>query len=157
MIRFSQKQTEKRSNTEGKQTPLTSHTKSGEKCSVTSFETDFPWDSMRSDGWPKHEAQDRSEQVQKCPFKGSPTVSSVTVFLCVSKPLALGGPRPPAEIHFFALSRAPVLLRDVKLTFWRKSARPQACTSQLPDQNLATKRSGSPTLVVPTFRSRRLQ
>ena len=60
---------------------------------------------------PKHEAEDRSElqsqcskQVQKCPFKGSPTVSPVTVFLHVSEPLACSGPRSPADMYFLALS-----------------------------------------------------
>merc|ERR1719356_1629330 len=47
-------------------------------------------------------------------FKGSPTVSPVTEFLCASEPLTYSLPRPPAEIYFFELSQAPpVLLMEI--------------------------------------------
>merc|ERR1712051_980575 len=40
-------------------------------------------------------------------FKGSPTVSPVTEFLCASDPFWCSLPRPPLEMYFFALSQAP--------------------------------------------------
>merc|ERR1712186_213172 len=43
-------------------------------------------------------------------FRGSPTVSPVTEFLCASEPLRNSGPRPPAEMYFFELSHAPPVL-----------------------------------------------
>merc|ERR1712125_24068 len=43
-------------------------------------------------------------------FKGSPTVSPVTEFLCTSEPLQNSFPRPPAEMYFLELSQAPPML-----------------------------------------------
>merc|ERR1719491_2400149 len=40
-------------------------------------------------------------------FKGSPTVSPVTEFLCASEPFLNSLPKPPDEMYFFALSHAP--------------------------------------------------
>merc|ERR1719436_1149668 len=47
-------------------------------------------------------------------FRGSPTVSPVTEFLCASEPLRYSAPRPPAEMYFLELSQAPpVLLMEI--------------------------------------------
>merc|ERR1719159_622963 len=47
-------------------------------------------------------------------FRGSPTVSPVTAFLCAAEPLRWLGPRPPASMYFFELSQAPpVLLMEI--------------------------------------------
>merc|ERR1719264_1924180 len=43
-------------------------------------------------------------------FKGSPTVSPVTEFLCASEPFTNSLPKPPAEMYFLELSQAPPVL-----------------------------------------------
>ena len=91
--------------------------------------------------WRSQWASYFTKQGQMCPFWGSPTVSPVTVFLCVSEPLSWSGSRSPAEMYFFALSHG---------------ARQQSPHNQLPTRILRQKGWGSPRLLVPTFRARRL-
>ena len=77
--------------------------------------------------WRSQWASYFTKQGQMCPFKGSPTVSPVTVFLCVSEPLSWSGSRSPAEIHFFAVSHGA---RQQARTI---NFRPESCDKKAED------------------------
>ena len=77
--------------------------------------------------WRSQWASYFTKQGQMCPFWGSPTVSPVTVFLCVSEPLSWSGSRSPAEMYFFALSHGA---RQQARTI---NFRPESCDKRAED------------------------
>merc|ERR1711957_347283 len=64
-------------------------------------------------------------------FRGSPTVSPVTEFLCASEPFWNSLPKWPAEMYFLALSQAPpeLLMEMASCTLDTKAPEPRPATS----------------------------